>query len=102
MRSNRDAVNPQLRNNRAVEPPYTFAQISDIAINREVLRIYDNACKETRMVYDLGHDTKGVEIENWVIRWMLWHVFRYRRSARSKSAMDTVANYNVQLPPKAD
>ena len=30
------------------------------------------------MVYDLGHDTEGVEMENWVIRWMLWHVFRYR------------------------
>ncbi|KAI7689877.1 hypothetical protein KC353_g19395, partial [Hortaea werneckii] len=33
---------------------------------------------ETRQVYDLGRDLERVEEENWVIRWMLWHVFRYR------------------------
>ena len=31
-------------------------------------------------MYDLGRDTDRVEEENWVIRWMLWHVFRYRDS----------------------
>lgn len=26
----------------------------------------------------MGRDTQGLEEENWVIRWLLWHVFRYR------------------------
>lgn len=47
-------------------------------MHREILRIYQTARPETRQVYDLGRDTAGVEEENWVIRWMLWHVFRYR------------------------
>ncbi|KAH9839598.1 hypothetical protein Tdes44962_MAKER08053 [Teratosphaeria destructans] len=42
------------------------------------MRIYHLARPLTRQVYDLGRDTERVEEENWVIRWMLWHVFRYR------------------------
>jgi hypothetical protein len=40
------------------------------------------------VVYDLGRDTARVEEENWVIRWMLWHVFRYRDS-RNKNRRPT-------------
>jgi hypothetical protein len=61
-----------------VEPPYSSSQISETAIHREILRIYQTSRRETRPVYDLGRDTAGIEEENWVIRWMLWHVFRYR------------------------
>ena len=73
-----DSLAPQFRDDPNVEPPYSNAQISETAIHREILRIYQSARRETRAVYDLGRDTDRVEEENWVIRWMLWHVFRYR------------------------
>jgi hypothetical protein len=75
-----DVLVPSLRGNASVEPPYSNAQISETVTHREILRIYRMARPETRVVYDLGRDTARVEEENWVIRWMLWHVFRYRDS----------------------
>ena len=73
-----DSLAPQFRDDPTVEPPYSNAQISETAIHREILRIYQSARRETKVIYDLGRDTDRVEEENWVIRWMLWHVFRYR------------------------
>lgn len=39
-------------------------------------------------MYQLGRDTDGVEEENWIIRWLLWHAFRYRdqRNNRNRRA----------------
>lgn len=79
MTESQDVLVPSLRNS-SVEPPYSNAQISETVTHREILRIYRMARPETRVVYDLGRDTDRVEEENWVIRWMLWHVFRYRDS----------------------
>ena len=73
-----DSLAPAFRNDPAVEPPYSSSQISETAFHREILAIYRSSRPETRWLYDLGRDTERVEEENWVIRWMLWHVFRYR------------------------
>lgn len=78
MTATSESLAPQFRDDPNVEPPYSNAQISETAIHREILRIYDMARRETRPIYDLGRDTDRIEEENWVIRWMLWHVFRYR------------------------
>ncbi|KAK4553090.1 hypothetical protein LTR86_009817 [Recurvomyces mirabilis] len=75
--ANRAALVPALVNT-GVEPPYSHAQVSETALHREILNVYRSARRETRAVYDLGHDMDRIEQENWVIRWMLWHVFRYR------------------------
>lgn len=80
MTESQDVLVPSLRGNSSVEPPYSNAQISETVTHREILRIYRMARPETKVVYDLGRDTDRVEEENWVIRWMLWHVFRYRDS----------------------
>ncbi|KXS97914.1 hypothetical protein AC578_4373 [Pseudocercospora eumusae] len=80
MTESQDVLVPSLRGNSSVEPPYSNAQISETVTHREILRIYRLARPETKVVYDLGRDTDRVEEENWVIRWMLWHVFRYRDS----------------------
>ena len=61
-----------------VQPPFSNAQVSETATHREILNIYQHARPETRYFYDMGRDTQGQEEENWVIRWLLWHVFRYR------------------------
>ncbi|EMF13326.1 uncharacterized protein SEPMUDRAFT_148667 [Sphaerulina musiva SO2202] len=80
MTESQDVLVPSLRGKENVEPPYSNAQISETVTHREILRIYRMARPETKVVYDLGRDTDRVEEENWVIRWMLWHVFRYRDS----------------------
>ncbi|KAF2860701.1 hypothetical protein K470DRAFT_208214, partial [Piedraia hortae CBS 480.64] len=67
----------KLRDSR-IEPPYSHAHVSESAIYQEILRIYQLAQADTRAVYDLGRDADASEDENWVIRWLLWHVFRYR------------------------
>lgn len=60
------------------QPPFSNAQLNEAATHREILNIYQHARPETRMFYDMGRDTDGLDEENWVIRWLLWHVFRYR------------------------
>lgn len=69
-----------LRNNSVqnAQPPFSNSQVSETAVHREILNIYQLARPETKPYYDLGRDTQGLEEENWVIRWLLWHVFRYR------------------------
>ncbi|KAF7190622.1 hypothetical protein HII31_07781 [Pseudocercospora fuligena] len=55
------------------------AQIHEDAWQGEVMRIYDEAQPQTLAVYRFGHDVADPEHpDNWIIRWMLWHVFRYR------------------------
>ena len=60
------------------QPPFSNSQVSETATHREILNIYQHSRPETRHFYDMGRDTQGLEEENWVIRWLLWHVFRYR------------------------
>jgi len=93
--ASKDVLIPSLRGDASVEPPYSNAQISESAIHREVLRIYSTARPETRAIYELGRMTEGIVEENWIIRWMLWHVFRYRdsrnRNRGSSSSSETPA-----------
>lgn len=53
------------------------------AVQREVLVIYHRAKPETKILYDLGRDIYQGQEENWIIRWLLWHVFRYRDDRNS-------------------
>jgi hypothetical protein len=52
--------------------------ITESSLHREVLNIYYTASERTKPWYDLGRYLEGINEENWVIRWCLWHVFRYR------------------------
>lgn len=55
-------------------------------MHREILAIYQRASDRTKDVYDLGRNTDGVEEENWIIRWLLWHAFRYRDQRNNRKA----------------
>lgn len=44
----------------------------------------------TRLYYEQGQHWSGANEENWVIRWFLWHVFRYRDN-RNRSGGTTSA-----------
>ncbi|KAF2161920.1 hypothetical protein M409DRAFT_69445 [Zasmidium cellare ATCC 36951] len=86
MTSNREALAPAFKDNPAVEPPYTFSQLDEAAVNSEIVYIYHYARPETKIMYGLGHDRDGNYEDNWIIRWLLWHVFRYRDDRNSGSS----------------
>ena len=66
------------RSRLVVNQSDNVAHVDNTAWNDEVSQIYHSARPETRVLYDLGRDLERTEGENWIIRWMLWHVFRYR------------------------
>lgn len=77
----------QYRHDPDVQPPYTYNQITETARHREILQIYQSASVETRILYDQGQFFEGPNEENWIIRWCLYHSFRYtdnRNRTRSR------------------
>ncbi|KAF2178356.1 hypothetical protein K469DRAFT_600197 [Zopfia rhizophila CBS 207.26] len=68
-------------------PPYKWDQLSETAKHREILDIVRAASPQTRRYYDMGRYITQVNEENWVVRWYLWHSFRYRdnRDNRNRS-----------------
>lgn len=51
-------------------------------MDAEVHRIYRNA-ELTKPLYNLAVDPLHPDKPNWIIRWMLWHIFRYRDGRQS-------------------
>lgn len=45
-------------------------------------------------MYELGRDRDGDHEENWIIRWLLWHVFRYRDDRNSSNTRRRNADEN--------
>lgn len=79
---------PQYKEDGNVQPPYTYNQITESARHTEILNIYRLAAPETRQFYERGRYIDGPNEENWVIRWCLYHSFRYtdnRNRVRSKA-----------------
>lgn len=89
-----------------MSPPYSSNQIQPGVLSRVVLQIYRNASPQTRRIYDLGRETDGVSEDNWVIRWCLWHVFRYRdernRTRNVSSMRKTTAYYTYRESTSAE
>ena len=49
------------------------------------------------MIYDLGRYWDGSNEDNWIIRWCLWHVFRYRDERnRSRNTNNSRQNSSHQ------
>ncbi|XTI85523.1 hypothetical protein V2W45_1340474 [Cenococcum geophilum] len=85
----RDNLVEQCRLNPAIQPPYSWDNLSETARHREILNIYRSASPITKAYYDYGSYRSGPNEENWVVQWCLWHVFRYRdnrNKARSNGA----------------
>jgi hypothetical protein len=62
---------------RVVDGPYSSSMITETARHREIQNVYATASTETRIWYDRAIMNDG-GWDNWIIRWCLWHVFRYR------------------------
>ncbi|KAK3669732.1 hypothetical protein LTR78_010415 [Recurvomyces mirabilis] len=78
--------------NAGVEPPYDHSQISEATLQSEIQNIYQCAAPETRALYVLGHDRDQTPPGNWVIRWMLWHAFRYRDGRNRNRKVNKASN----------
>jgi hypothetical protein len=65
---------------------FPSSHIADQILSDEAVRVYACASTDTRRIYDLAFDPDRPNDPNWIIRWFLWHVFRYRdgRQARQK------------------
>jgi len=74
----RSNLTPEARANPNLAEPYSSNMITESAMAREVKRVYASASPRTRVIYDLGRSRDSIDEDNWVIRWCLWHVFRYR------------------------
>ncbi|CAK1365104.1 unnamed protein product [Cercospora beticola] len=71
-------------------------------MDEEVRRIYHTAQPTTKTLYDLAVDPELPERPNWIIRWMLWHVFRYRDGRQAQKpvgANDAVGNGDESPSP---
>jgi len=100
MSSNPQSLLPHLINDPNVKPPYSNTQICENAMHDEILFIYRNARPETKTFYDLGHYVDSDIEENWVIKWLLWHVFRYRDN---RNRGRSVSGWNgPRSPPASD
>lgn len=66
---------------------FPSSHVGDQMLSDEASRVYSHASPDTRKIYDLAFDPDRPNDPNWVIRWFLWHVFRYRdgRQARQKN-----------------
>jgi hypothetical protein len=93
---------PALRDDCSLEPGrYTFAQIDETAIREELARIYRDASPATKIIYDLAHDPDTDTHGNWIIRWMVWHVFRYRDERNARRGLSSTAT-NIHGPSNGD
>ena len=84
---NHSALKPQYAREN---PPFSANQFSETAFVNAVNTLVSSACSQTRSLYRQGavHDQP-----NWVARWILYHVCRYRdgrnkKAARSKNFHD--------------
>ena len=91
-----NVYNAQLRNRSALrrehrnaEAPWTANQFTEDTFNAAIATIEAQASPRTRVLYARGRNGNG---PNWVIRWILYHVCRYRdgrnRKAQSRNFHD--------------
>ena len=70
---NRDALLPQFKHNRMVQPPYHRSQIDFKFFLQETKTIHMLACPDTRARYDMA---SGPDNSNTAISWLLWQALR--------------------------
>lgn len=75
--SSRSILRPEYASNLKVQRPYKWGHLNPAAINNAICEIWNNGGPSPRKFYDLGH-SEDPKVYNWVLKWLLWHVCRYR------------------------
>ena len=76
---------PSLLQDTAVVPPFTSAQISNIAFQEECKNMFASATGNVKSVIELGQSIPVNGERNWVIQWAFWHVRHHSRSDSNQS-----------------
>ena len=95
---NNSALKPQYARESA---PFSANQFSESAFANAVQSIVNIASSQTRGLYERG---ASQDQPNWVARWILYHVCRYRdgrnkKAARSKNFHDDDDDHIAPGPP---
>ena len=77
---NRSALKPE---HARVATPFAANHFTDSAWGAAIRSIEENASPQTARLYSRGRMANG---SNWVIRWMLYHVCRYRDGRNKQKA----------------
>ncbi|MCJ1328175.1 hypothetical protein MMC10_004850 [Thelotrema lepadinum] len=95
----RHILKPEYAASPGVQRPYKWAHLDPAVIDNAITTIWKDGRPLPRMYYDLGaHDDR--RIYNWVLKWLLWHVCRYRDWRNRKSKPSTASDSQVpQSPP---
>ena len=72
--ANRNSLLPHLREDASIQPPFAADQITEHALRHESQRILSESTGHTRNIYELGIDRSVTNLDNWVVRWLLWHI----------------------------
>ncbi|KAF2841978.1 hypothetical protein M501DRAFT_372936 [Patellaria atrata CBS 101060] len=76
-----------------LRPPYSWAHISESAKHKEVREIFRTASPIAAPYFQYGEFMDGQNQDNWVIRWLLWHTFRYKDSRNVRVTHSSKSNY---------
>lgn len=86
--SSRSILKPEYASNLKVHRPYKWGHLNQAAINTAICEIWGNGGQSPRKFYDLGR-SEDPKVYNWVLKWLLWHVCRYRDWRNRKGASST-------------
>jgi len=75
--------------------PYSADMMTETAMHREVMNIWKLASNETKSYYNYGHTQSTANVDNWVIRWLVWHAFRYRDNRNNRASTTPEEPTNV-------
>lgn len=84
MDNDRSMLRREFRNTMSVQKPFKWQHLDPTFIDQAIADIWSRGSVTARRFYDAGRDDK---VKNWVIKWLLWHVCRYRdwRNRKNKS-----------------
>ncbi|MCJ1235585.1 hypothetical protein MMC14_003556 [Varicellaria rhodocarpa] len=98
----RAILKPEYASNAGVQPPYKWAHLSPTTVDAAIAEIWGNGGQWPRHFYDMGY-SKDRKVYNWVLKWLLWHVCRYRdwRNRRARNGSGTAITNNETAVPRA-
>ena len=98
----RAILKPEYASNAGVQPPYKWAHLSPTTVDAAIAEIWGNGGQWPRHFYDMGY-SKDRKVYNWVLKWLLWHVCRYRdwRNRRARNGSSNAVTNNETAAPRA-
>jgi hypothetical protein len=81
--TNRNILKPEYAGNPGVKQPYKWGHLNRESIDSAIDEIARGASERSYPYYELGRSADQ-NIHNWVLKWLLWHVARYRDERNNK------------------